>query len=255
MARKKKNTFVKKFLIVAISLVLVQIAMIVFFRSQQQAATFNESAQEVLDQTAGITDRRAAQAKIQMAVIAFKRENGSLPSSLNELKPKYLELIPQDPETKQAFAYRVEGDKFFVGEGSGEKSGPKATAAPNALTPAAEQTLFVYDSTGKRDPFRPFDIAPKQDDSNKTALERYDLGQYKLTAVLSGSSPSATVELADGKGFIVKKGTKIGLNSGEIIDIQPTKIIILETKIDFTGQKTQSTFELQLRTADQEQRK
>jgi type IV pilus assembly protein PilP len=252
MAKKVKTTFLKKFLIVAIALVLIQVALIVFFRSQQEPTTFNESAQEALDQTAGISDRRADQAKIQMAVIAYKRDQGALPATLNDLKPKYLEVLPNDPDTQKPFSYRIDGDKFFVGESEQTKATPTAA---NGLTPGAEQTAFVYDSTGKRDPFRPFDIAPKQDDANKTVLERYDLGQLKLTAVLSGESPSATVELMDGKGFILKKGTKIGLNNGEVIDIQPTKIIVLETKIDFTGQKTQNSVELQLRTADQEARR
>ncbi len=251
MAKKKKPAFLKKFLIIAIALVAVEIVLIIFFRSQKTSASFVETAETALNQTAGITDRRAAQAKIQMAILAFKRDNGNLPSSISELRPKYLDFLPNDPETQKPFTYRVDGTKFFVGE----VTIPVATVPANTQTISPEEANFVYDSTGKRDPFRPFDVAPKQDDSNKTVLERYDLGQFKLTAVLSGATPSASVELADGKGFIIKKGTKIGMNNGEVIDIQPNKIIILETKIDFTGQKTQNTFEMQLRTPDQETKK
>lgn len=252
MAKKKKDNFLKKFLIVAIALVVVQLGLIFFFRVQQEGGSFIETAETAIGEAAGVTDRRVAQAKIQMAILAFKRDNnGSLPTSLNELRPKYLETIPNDAETQKPFTYRVDGQKFFVGETN--KPAENKPTGVEMISP--EQANFVYDSTGKRDPFRPFDIAPKADDSNKTVLERYDLGQFKLTAVLSGDTPSASVELADGKGFIVRKGTKIGLNSGEIIDIQPNKVIILETKIDFTGQKTQNTIELQLRTPDQESKK
>lgn len=249
MAKKKKPTLLKKFLIVAISLVIVQVGLIVFFRSQKNAISFVESADDALSQTSGITDRRATQAKILMAVLAYKKDTGGLPAALNDLRPKYLESIPNDPDTQQPFSYQIEGDRFFVGRAAAAK--PSEAAPADAQTISPEQANFVYDATGKRDPSRPFDIAPKVDDSTKTALERYDLGQYKLTAVLSSENPSATVELADGKGFIVRKGTKIGLNGGEIIDIKPDKLIILETKIDFTGQKTQQTIELQLRTPNQ----
>lgn len=248
MAKKKKPTFFKKFLIVAISLVVVQIGFIAYFRSQQDAATFVESAEEALSNAAGISDRRALQAKIQMAVLAFKKDNGALPAALNELRPKYLESIPNDPDTQKPFSYEVDKDKFFVGKAAQSK--PTIAAPGESQTISQEQANFVYDSTGKRDPFRPFDIAPKLDDSSKTPLERYDLGQFKLTAVLSTDNPSANVELADGKGFIIRKGTKIGLNGGEVIEIQPGKVIILETKVDFTGQKTQQTQEMLLRTPD-----
>lgn len=249
MAKKKKPTFLKKFLIVAIVLVIVQVGLIAFFRTQQNATTFVESAEEAINQVGGITDRRVAQAKVQMAILAYKKENGGLPTVLNDLKPKYLESIPNDPETQKPFTYQVDGDRFYVG-----KTVPTKTeqGTPDGLeTTSPEQANFVYDSTGERDPLRPFDIAPKADDATKTPLERFDLGQFKLTAVLSSENPSATVELADGKGFIVRKGTKIGLNGGEIIDIKPDRLIILETKIDFTGQKTQQTQELMLRTANQ----
>lgn len=250
---KKKQAFLKKFLIVAISLLVVQVGMIIFFLAQKESGSFIETAEEALSEKAGISDRRAAQAKIQMAILAYKKDEGGLPAALNDLRPKYLESLPNDPDTQKPFSYRVDGDKFFVGEQPKETPAPSTAEGSQTLSP--EQQNFVYDSTGKRDPFRPFDIAPKADDVNKTVLERYDLGQFKLTAVLSGQTPSASVELADGKGFIVRKGSKIGLNNGEIIDIQPTKIIILETKIDFTGQKTQNTVELQLRTPDQDKAK
>jgi Tfp pilus assembly protein PilP len=46
---------------------------------------------------------------------------------------------------------------------------------------------------------------------------------------------------------------KIGLNSGDVVDIQTDKIIVIETSFDFTGQKKTRTIELKLRTKDQEE--
>jgi Tfp pilus assembly protein PilP len=255
MARNKKNQFLKRFLTVALALVLVQVGLLIFFRSEKESADFNQTAQEAVDKSSGLNERRQTQARIQMAIVAYKKETGAFPSALSDLKPKFLSVIPNDPDTKTAFTYRVDGTRFFVGEKTG--------ANPNALTnnaqggagqgPAsAETTPFIYDPSGKRDPFRPFDIAPKEDTRDRTPLEQFDIGQFKLTAVLSGETPSATVELSDGKGFIVRKGMRIGLNSGEIIDIQPNKLVILETKVDFTGQKTQNTIEMLLRSAEKD---
>jgi type IV pilus assembly protein PilP len=245
--KKKKSNFLKRFLTVAIALVLVQISSIVFFRAQKDSGSFIETADDAIKHTAGLTDRRATQAKIQLAIVAFKKDTGELPKDLNELRPKYLDPVPVDPETKEPFSFRVDGTRFFVGE----NIKAEATTAPAiSTTPGAEQTAFIYDAAGKRDPFRPFDISPREENNNRTPLEQFELGQFKVTAVLSGESPSASVELSDGKGFIVRKGMKIGLNGGEIIDIQPNKIVILESKVDFTGQKTQNTVELLLRNED-----
>lgn len=122
----------------------------------------------------------------------------------------------------------------------------------DSLSDTSPQTTFVYDPSGKRDPFEPFDFAPKGEDSSKTPLERYAIGQLKLTAVLEGfDQPKAIVENSEGRGFTVSKGTKIGPNNGEIVEIQKDKILILETEIDFTGQKKTKTVELRLRTKDE----
>jgi Tfp pilus assembly protein PilP len=117
-----------------------------------------------------------------------------------------------------------------------------------------ERARFVYDPTGKRDPFRKFDFrAVDPDDANRTEAERYDLGQLKLTGIIQGfEEPIATIENAGGKGMYLKKGDKIGLNKGEITEIKTDRIVIVETVVDFTGQKQSKTVEMRLRTKDQE---
>lgn len=108
---------------------------------------------------------------------------------------------------------------------------------------------YKYDPTGKRDPFLAFDFAPRaEDDASKTPLERYDLGQLKLTAVLAGfDKPRAIVENAAGKGFTVTEGTKIGRNNGVITVIDKDKITVRERYVDFTGLEQIKDIELRLR--------
>lgn len=126
-----------------------------------------------------------------------------------------------------------------------------------ALPDSSDSGTLAYDSSGKRDPFRPFDFAPKQpSDESLTPLERYELGQLKLTAVLDGfDEPTAIVENAAGKGFTVKRGTKIGPNGGTIVEILKDRLLIDQSVTDFTGETKTTRIELAIRTQDQNERK
>jgi type IV pilus assembly protein PilP len=70
----------------------------------------------------------------------------------------------------------------------------------------------------------------------KTPLEKSDLGQLKLVAVIStGETDSAILEENTGKGYVVEVGTYVGLNSGQIIKTESDRIVIKETVEDITG--------------------
>jgi type IV pilus assembly protein PilP len=79
-------------------------------------------------------------------------------------------------------------------------------------------------------------------------LERWPVSQLKLTAVLAGiEEPVAIVENPEGKGLRAKKGMKIGINGGEIVEVLPDKVLIIESETDFTGERKTRTFEMRLR--------
>ncbi len=113
------------------------------------------------------------------------------------------------------------------------------------------ESSYKFDPKGRRDPFFPFDFSPSEDaSSSKTPLERYDLGQLKLTAIIAGlEQPKAIVENAAGRGFTVSIGTKLGRNGGVIVAIDKDKIVVREKRIDFTGQENAKDLELRLRIA------
>jgi len=101
-----------------------------------------------------------------------------------------------------------------------------------------------YDPQGRIDPFSPLvKDTPKRvvrkkkkRTRPKTPLEKLDLGQLQLKAVLeSPQGKSAVIEEASGKGYIVGIGTFIGLNSGEIVRIELNEVIIRETIEDISG--------------------
>jgi len=112
----------------------------------------------------------------------------------------------------------------------------------------ANSPRFLYDPSGKRDPFKPFDLAPQIDLTGREDLERYPIDQLRLTAVMrAGEEPTALIVNRAGHGYTVRKGTKVGINGGEIIEILEDKLLILETSGDFTGETSTRTVELLLR--------
>ena len=257
--RRKKSGFtpVQRFAIIGVCLIGLEGVIYAFFPTPHPPSA-KDAIAKAIDQVGNqVDDQRREQLRIQIAVQQYQVANGGKPpATLDLLVPTFLERIPLDPTTQKPFEYRVENNKAFVGPGGQKKPAPGTALASKPtidifnIPEEDEKARFVYDPAGKRDPFRVFDFTPRlPTGSNLTQLEKYDLGQLKLTAVLKGfDEPQAIVENQAGKGFPVKKGTKIGMNNGVIADILPDKILILETEIDFTGQKKQNVVEMTLRT-------
>ncbi|MBS3757387.1 MAG: pilus assembly protein PilP [Desulfobacterales bacterium] len=108
----------------------------------------------------------------------------------------------------------------------------------------------LYARKGKPDPFAPFvqgaepesaaegEKEPLGADRNrpKTPLERFSLGQLRLTAVMKMPDRRiAMVEESAGKGYVVKKGTYIGDQGGQITRILEEAIVIEEKYRDAFG--------------------
>jgi type IV pilus assembly protein PilP len=102
-----------------------------------------------------------------------------------------------------------------------------------------------YNPQGKPDPFEPYvkltgvqvlkTLQPKKR-APQTPLEQMELSQLKLVAIGAGSGYKwAIVEESTGKGYTLKEGTYIGMNSGKVADITPDKIIIEEEYITEEG--------------------
>lgn len=106
----------------------------------------------------------------------------------------------------------------------------------------------VYDPTGRRDPFRP----PRVNQTNlageaRTPLQRYDLGQLRLVAVIyDAQPPRAVVEDDAGLGYIVRVGTPIGANGGAVKAIEQGKVRVEEESIDFYGDRQTSVVVMEL---------
>jgi type IV pilus assembly protein PilP len=102
----------------------------------------------------------------------------------------------------------------------------------------------VYEPTGKVDPFKPlFRDKPALSKKKKrkkrlpqTPLERIDISQLKLVGIILASSGNrALVEESTGKGYVIRRGTYIGTNSGKVVKIIKKAVIVEEEIEDVSG--------------------
>jgi len=150
--------------------------------------------------------------------------------------------------TAKKDALKPKTDTSKVVEGLPDKPDKKAIVATKGADGIISSvsipgsTPGAYIARGKIDPFEPlFKDTPvfrkkKKKRIPRTPLEKLSLGQLKLVAIIRASSGNkALVEESSGKGYVIKKGTYIGLNSGKIIKIEKDNIIIEEEIQDIQG--------------------
>lgn len=127
-----------------------------------------------------------------------------------------------------------------------EQAAVVPTVPPAAPSGAIDDEF--YDPTGRRDPFRPPQaraIATTGED--RSPLQRYEIGQLKLVAVIYDTvTPRAVVEDEAGLGYIVKVGTEIGVNGGTVRAIDRARVLVEEESVDFFGESRSSEVILEM---------
>ncbi len=100
---------------------------------------------------------------------------------------------------------------------------------------------FIYDHTGKTDPFKSF-IAIREEKEEKekrkprTYLETLELSQLDLSViVISSKGKWAMVKDSKGIGHVIKEGTAIGKNGGLVYKIMEGEVVVREEFKDFRG--------------------
>jgi Tfp pilus assembly protein PilP len=153
------------------------------------------------------------------------------------------EFAAQRDKLKQALAKKK-------GPGKAKRASPEQSgeADPEAGYATAGEN-YVYDSSGKRDPFRSFQFVdeevPKQ---GFGPLGDFELGQLSVVAVVwDNSKPRALVSDPGGRSFVVHEGSQIGKNNGRVIHIGDNLVLVKETYVDFEGNETTKDVELRIR--------
>ncbi len=122
---------------------------------------------------------------------------------------------------------------------------------------------YRYNPEGKADPFKPFiRIVEKGKAAGETPgtqlieeqaafippLQRFGTEEFRLTGiVLTGDKRIAMVETPEGKRYILRKGTHIGVNEGRVIKILSDSVMVLEKIKDFEGNTNMERVILTLR--------
>ena len=118
----------------------------------------------------------------------------------------------------------------------------------------------IYDPNVRLNPFIPLfrednkeAVADKTDKSKRkkripqTPLEKISLNQLKLVAIIRSSSGNkALVEDNTQKGYIIKNGTYIGLNSGIVTQINANSVIVEEEIENLLGELILQNTEIKL---------
>lgn len=146
--------------------------------------------------------------------------------------------------------------------------GEPAVTQPEVLSEKASDEMLYgkssYDPSGRVDPFEPLfakggggagvtkgaETRPtirQSRISRLTPLEKLDISQMKLVGIVSMPGRSmAMVEEAGGKGYVVRKGTYMGVNSGQVVEITRDRVVIEEEVENFLGKIVVRTRELKL---------
>ena len=210
-----------------------------------------------------VTATPTAQLEKEIAAEKVDRAKISEPPNPNTKKgrqiviAKKIEVAPaketvSNPLSQKKPAIRPRADISEIQQArTDDKAVPsdKLIAATSNVTRATKPGAVPgeYNGKGKIDPFAPLfndkPAAVKKGERKKrmpmTPLERIDISQLKLVGIIMASSGNrALVEESSGKGYVVKKGTYIGVNSGKVVQIIQEKVVVEEEFEDVFG-KTQ----------------
>ena len=113
-------------------------------------------------------------------------------------------------------------------------------SVPSQLSTPDSVVGTGYDPSGRRDPFAPIvqELQPGKMDTTLPPLQRVTLTELNLIAIVWGAyGYTAMVQTPEGHGYTVRRGTRIGQNSGVVSAITERGIIVQERFTDVYGKK------------------
>lgn len=136
---------------------------------------------------------------------------------------------------------------------------PRPAASPTAATAAADENgvpvvpgstlepvgVHSYDPSGRRDPFMPVleQLGLGLIDPTLPPLQRVGLTEMNLIAVVWGAyGYMAMIQTPDGKGYTVRRGTRIGPNNGVVSAVTEKGIVVQERFTDVYGSKQEREY-------------
>lgn len=98
-----------------------------------------------------------------------------------------------------------------------------------------ESSKPLYDPRGKRDPFKPFIQAPREEEVVITEatppLKKYDLNEFRIAGIVWVSNePKAMIVDPEGNTYFLGEGDEIGNRNGEIIEVRENGLLVREKR-------------------------
>jgi type IV pilus assembly protein PilP len=202
------------------------------------------------------TEKRNQAARLERKMAAVKTDKSRAKTKIvrQNLVAKKVEVTPTTDKVTKLPAQKKPAVKPKSDIAEIKQPSTRDSAAPSDKLIAATSNVTskrrtatipkAYDAKGKIDPFEPLfrekPVSAKKKNSKKriprTPLERIDLSQLKLVGIILASSGNrALVEESSGKGYVIKKGTYIGVNSGKVVNIKKEKVVVEEEFEDLFG--------------------
>ena len=119
-----------------------------------------------------------------------------------------------------------------------------------AASPASEEDedSESYVAEGKRDPFRSFHSkGPEEPVVSMGPLADFDLAQLVVIGVVwNTTNPRALVADPAGRSFVLREGSSIGKNQGQVVRIREDMILVKEKFVDFEGAVSTKDVEIRI---------
>ncbi len=169
----------------------------------------------------------------------------------NPAQPPSTEPAPGSDAARQSA-----GQALPPQTGSTGVPGPSVdgTVPGTETVPGAAFGGYTYDPSGRRDPFTAIlqpGQAPGEADLSVPPLQRVGLTELNLIGIIWGAyGYVAMVQTPDGKGYTVRRGTRIGPNNGVVSAITENAIIVQERFTDVYGKKQEREYVKPLHTKE-----
>lgn len=163
------------------------------------------------------------------------------PRPKNRIRRKRNRLILLFVSFFFACAYAQAEQEVIDKKETGEEVLDVAVTADSNEPASDAKDDYVYDPSGKTDPFKSFIALQEEMEEMKkrkpmTYLETVELSQLQLTVIVtSGKESWAMVRDSKGLGHVIKKGTFIGTEGGIVHEITEEEVVIREEYKDFRG--------------------
>jgi type IV pilus assembly protein PilP len=134
---------------------------------------------------------------------------------------------------------KADGETGFVELSNSKKVLDEPTGSPpqrvTKTNPASDG--YIYDPSGKRDPFLPFmgtkvldKVRPESNFIDLEPLQKFDLNKLEVLAILwDVAHPRAMIKDPSGEIHMVTRGQKVGRNDGYIVAIREGEIVVMES--------------------------